>query len=527
MGEMTGQRTPTGIDRPDRAARRLPGAARVGLERGPAAQFRRPVTEGEEQSPAGLLRREAIYRRLLAIADVIAAGLALIVSAGMLGDDSLRPEALLGLPVVLLMSKVIGLYDRDENLISKSTLDEAPALFQLATLYALTIWLLNPILVEGFVGRDQILGLWGALLLFGLAARAGARLVAARVTGPERCVAIGDPGEARRLKVKLANGAQAELVGLVALGSQSLDELDGGPELNGGPPTARFLRRYDLPSASAPEARGSLRSILAELEAHRVIIAAQNADGDEVLDLVRTVKSLGIRVSVVPQIFEVVGSSVEFDEIEGMPVLGVRTFRITRSSQLVKRAFDLFGSLFILAVCAVPIAVIAAAIKLGSRGPVFFRQTRVGRDGRRFQILKFRTMVDGADARKADLRTRNEADGLFKIAADPRITRVGGFLRRTSLDELAQIWNVLRGEMSLVGPRPLVVEEDQQIIGWRRRRLHLTPGITGRWQVLGSSRIPLRDMVKIDYLYVANWSLWTDVKILLRTVAFAAARRGL
>jgi lipopolysaccharide/colanic/teichoic acid biosynthesis glycosyltransferase len=169
---------------------------------------------------------------------------------------------------------------------------------------------------------------------------------------------------------------------------------------------------------------------------------------------------------------------------------------------------------------------IAVAVKAGGPGAVFFRQTRVGRNGEPFSMLKFRSMVDNADQLKDELRERNEQDGLFKIADDPRITRIGRVLRRTSLDELPQVLNVLRGDMSLVGPRPLVPEEDAQIQGWHRRRLQLMPGMTGPWQVLGSSRIPLREMVTIDYLYVANWSIWNDVKILLRTVGVVFARRG-
>jgi lipopolysaccharide/colanic/teichoic acid biosynthesis glycosyltransferase len=159
---------------------------------------------------------------------------------------------------------------------------------------------------------------------------------------------------------------------------------------------------------------------------------------------------------------------------------------------------------------------------------VFFRQTRVGLDGREFAMLKFRSMVVGAHAQRDALRHLNESDGLFKIESDPRVTRVGRVLRRTGFDELPQLINVLRGEMSLVGPRPLVVDEDRFIEGRHRRgRLQLMPGMTGPWQLLGPARVPLNEMVAIDYLYGANWSLWNDVKILLRTIAYVINRDGM
>jgi lipopolysaccharide/colanic/teichoic acid biosynthesis glycosyltransferase len=222
-----------------------------------------------------------------------------------------------------------------------------------------------------------------------------------------------------------------------------------------------------------------------------------------------------------------VGSSVEFDDVGGIVVLGLRHYGLSRSSRALKRMFDLtLGSLALLALAPTFLA-IAVAIKLDSRGPVFFRQRRIGRQDGEFEIVKFRTMVVGAERRKEDLLALNEADGLFKIANDPRITRIGGLLRRTGLDELPQLLNVIRGDMSLVGPRPLIPQEDRQVEGWARRRLEVPPGMTGHWQVLGSARVPLREMLKIDYLYGANWSLWGDMKILLRTIPFVVSRRGL
>jgi lipopolysaccharide/colanic/teichoic acid biosynthesis glycosyltransferase len=195
---------------------------------------------------------------------------------------------------------------------------------------------------------------------------------------------------------------------------------------------------------------------------------------------------------------------------------------------MLKRAMDVAGAAVGLIVLAPLMALLAVAIKLDSSGPVFFRQRRIGRHGETFSMLKYRSMVDNAEDIKSTLHDRNEAKGgLFKITNDPRITRVGGFLRRTSLDELPQLLNVLAGSMSLVGPRPLIIDEDALIEGWQRRRLSVKPGMTGMWQIFGSSRIPMDEMVKIDYLYGANWSLWLDLKILLRTVPYVLRRRGI
>jgi lipopolysaccharide/colanic/teichoic acid biosynthesis glycosyltransferase len=193
----------------------------------------------------------------------------------------------------------------------------------------------------------------------------------------------------------------------------------------------------------------------------------------------------------------------------------------------LKRTLDLLGAMMLLIIGAPLLILAAVAIRLESSGPVFFRQTRVGRDGRPFRIVKLRTMVVGADDLKESLRQFNEATGLFKIADDPRITRVGRVLRKTCIDELPQLFNVLGGEMSLVGPRPLIPEEDRQIVGVHRARLRTAPGITGHWQILGHARAPLHEMVAIDCSYVDTWTMWSDIKILLRTVPHVVARRGL
>ena len=208
---------------------------------------------------------------------------------------------------------------------------------------------------------------------------------------------------------------------------------------------------------SAPRL-SEIRDLAQTLDVHRAIIApgwGADADASETLNLVRTLKAVGVRVSVLPRMLEVVGSSVEFDDLHGVTLMGVRRFDLTRSSAALKRAFDLLGaSIGLLAISPLMIA-FAIAIKLDSRGPVFFRQLRVGRHGRRFYMLKFRTMVPDAEAMKESLRHRNEAqEGLFKIAEDPRVTRVGRFLRRTALDELPQLLQHRQGRDEPRRPAP-------------------------------------------------------------------------
>jgi len=446
--------------------------------------------------------RESSYRHLLAWADALAAFAALYMAVVVFGDDHLRPTSLLTMPLVVVASKLSGLYDRDELVLKKTTLEETGPLFRMATLFALVTWLLDGIVVDGYLGNRQVLGLWGLLFVMALFGRCAAREIARRNSPVERCLLAGAPEALQPLLDGLAHTrrVKAEVLGHVPL---------------------------EVPGRPHEQTMRELQDAIVRNDIHRVILAPREADSDHFLDMISLVKSMGLRVSVVPRMLEVVGTAVEFDTLNGMTMLGVRRFGLSRSSRAVKRAMDIVGATVGLVAVSPLLLAIVIAIRLDSRGSILFRQIRVGRDGERFTMLKFRTMIDGADAMKQELLERNEATGLFKITDDPRITRVGRWLRRTSLDELPQLINVLRGEMSLVGPRPLVVDEDSKIQGRHRRRLHLTPGMTGDWQILGSARIPLHEMVKIDYLYVTNWSLWNDVKILARTVLYVFSARGM
>jgi exopolysaccharide biosynthesis polyprenyl glycosylphosphotransferase len=463
-----------------------------------------PIREGERAAES--YDRDALHRRLLAVADMASAAIVLGVAI-LLGGATPTVGVIVILPLIVLISKVVGLYDRDEHVLHKTTLDETPKLVNVALTFAVIAWFADHLLASEGFGKEQVLFILGALVLLMGVTRSVARRAALRTATAERILVLGSARECRRIQEKLATVApvKAEIVGRVPVSHEPRSERS--ESVLGILPELDFILRRD--------------------RIDRVVICPHGDSSSDMLDTIRTVKGLGVKVSLMPRLFEVVGSSVEFDELGGMTLLGIRRYELTKSSAFLKRALDVGGATAGLVLLLPLLVVMAICVKLTSPGPVFFRQRRVGRGGETFGMFKFRTMYDGADRRKAELLHKNEADGFFKIAEDPRVTPIGRFLRRTSLDELPQLLNVVRGEMSLVGPRPLIYEEDVRIEGWSRRRLDVTPGMTGAWQVLGSSRIPMRDMITIDYLYRANWSLWLDVKILLRTVPHVVRRRGM
>jgi exopolysaccharide biosynthesis polyprenyl glycosylphosphotransferase len=239
----------------------------------------------------------------------------------------------------------------------------------------------------------------------------------------------------------------------------------------------------------------------------------------KIMGIVRECARWQVSARIVPDLFQMSLSKVDVDDLGGVPLIGVREVGFGRGALLIRRGIDIVGAIAGLVLGAPLLALIALAIRIDSPGPILFRQTRVGAGGKLFQIYKFRSMHEGAEAELERLRDLNEADGpIFKIQDDPRLTRVGRFLRRTSLDELPQLWNVLRGEMGLVGPRPPLPAEVSRYMEWHKKRLEVRPGMAGLWQVSGRSLLSFDEMVLLDIYYIENWSLWLDFKILLRTI---------
>lgn len=239
----------------------------------------------------------------------------------------------------------------------------------------------------------------------------------------------------------------------------------------------------------------------------------------KIVALVRACQSFGVRARVVPDLFQLSLSRLDVDDLGGIPIIGIKEVRISRIGRLFKRALDVTLAVLSLLIASPVMLLFALAIKLDSPGPVFFRQTRVGERGKLFTVYKFRSMRESAEEELEQLLAFNEASGpLFKMKDDPRRTRVGAFLRITSLDELPQFFNILRGDMSLVGPRPGLPSEVEQYQPWHRQRLEVQPGLSGLWQVSGRSDLTFDEMCLLDIYYIENWSLALDFVIMLRTI---------
>jgi exopolysaccharide biosynthesis polyprenyl glycosylphosphotransferase len=270
-----------------------------------------------------------------------------------------------------------------------------------------------------------------------------------------------------------------------------------------------------------------LPQIIAEKSIDEVIVALPWSDHQRILDIFQRCEDLGVRARTVPDLFQLSLNRVDVEDLGGVPVIGLKSASIRGANLVVKRSMDVvIGSLLVLIMS--PIMIVAAlAIKLDSPGPVIFRQKRMGAHGQEFVVFKFRSMREGADEEKDQLLEFNEMNGpLFKMREDPRTTRLGRFLRRSSVDELPQLFNVLRGEMSMVGPRPHTSAEVAQYQNWQRQVLEAPPGLTGLAQVSGRSQLSFDEQCLLDIYYIENWSPALDLKILLRTVPKALLGEG-
>jgi exopolysaccharide biosynthesis polyprenyl glycosylphosphotransferase len=461
-----------------------------------------------------------LMRRLLLAADLI--GLTVAFAAALMlaptapaDTVAIRWEFALfvcTLPLWVLLARVHGLYERDEERSDHSTVDDVVGIVQVVTLGT---WIF--LVATHFTGLphpalDRLVQFWILAVVLVSVLRAAVRVLGRRHAAyVQNVVIVGSGRVARLLAGKMLTHPEYGLnvVGFV--------DSDDGASMNGSGPLHLLGRTDDL------------RHLVRDHSIHRVVIAFSTDSHEETLDVIRAMQDVDVQVDIVPRMFEVLGTNAQLHTIQGIPLVGLPAPRLSSSSRVLKRSLDVVGATVGLALLAPLFAVTALCIKLDSRGPVFFRQVRMGEGGRTFRVFKFRTMVRDAESLKSNVAHLNmhleDDPRMFKVADDPRVTRVGAVLRRWRIDELPQLLNVLLGEMSLVGPRPLILDEDQYVERWARRRLNLRPGMTGLWQVLGASDIPFDEMTKLDYLYVTNWSLREDLRLIMLTIpALARAR---
>jgi exopolysaccharide biosynthesis polyprenyl glycosylphosphotransferase len=275
---------------------------------------------------------------------------------------------------------------------------------------------------------------------------------------------------------------------------------------------------------------GDLADVPAILDTRRVdelIVADADVDEPRLLDLVEQAHRRGVKVRLAPSTTHLLAQRAEYVPGQGIPLFELRPPTFVGVDWVVKRSFDLVVAGAV-AVLGLPLwLLIGLAIKLDSRGPILYRDRRIGLNEREFAMLKFRTMRADAPTQQADVEVLNEATGaLFKVRDDPRVTRVGRFLRRFSIDEIPQVLNVLRGEMSLVGPRPLPLRDYARLEPWHRKRYLVLPGMTGLWQISGRSALTFDDLVRLDFYYLENWSIWMDITVLAKTIPAVLAARG-
>lgn len=479
------------------------------------AQQRRPFPQRARNRA-----RNRLMKRVLTASDIFSVAGAFVCSellyksaAGPNGRVELALIA--SLPGWIVLAKLLGLYDRGEIRAEHSTIDELPSIIEMTAIGVL--------LFTGAVVATGITSLYtpGILLFFIFAAASIAvmrglmRLLVHRRAAPiENAVIIGAGliGQLVALKLIEHNDRGINLVGFVDSAPRELaSELDRVAVLGGPERLPEIIRFFDV---------------------DRAIIAFSRETPSETLDIIRSMRNLNVQIDIVPRLFEMVGPRVDTYTLNGLPMLGLAPGVIPRSSLYLKRAIDIVLGSVLLILLAPLFAYIALRIKLDSNGPVLYRHVRVGRGGKGFCLYKFRTMTVDRDGTldfqrlMLDPVLRTEFESTYKLRNDPRVTRFGAFLRRTSLDELPQLVNVIRGEMSLIGPRPVVRAELERYGRDAEALTTLPPGITGYWQISGRSDVSYPERVRLDMSYVRDWSLPLDLTILAKTARVILSRRG-
>jgi len=484
---------------------------------------------------AAARRRGWLVARMLLLADIVGLALAYGVSLALFGGPSAEDpgamstgtEALLflaTLPFWTVAAKVYGLYDNDDERTDYGTAEDLIGVLHLVTVGSWLLFIAASAfgVVQPETGR--LVAFWGLAIVGVTTARACARAFCRRrihYLQNTLIVGAGDVGQfvARKLLSHAEYGVN--LVGFADADPRALRDDLAHLRVLGTPEDLPLLvRLFDI---------------------ERVILAFSREPERSMLDTAATIKMLDVQVDIVPRLYEAVGPNATIHTIEGLPLLGLPPVGPNRSSLAVKRGIDVLGAAVGVVALLPALAVIALLIKLDSRGPVFYRHERVGREGRPFRLLKFRTMAlehcrgpgYGADTAEAefarlmaDPERQREFQQSFKLQDDPRVTRVGRHLRRLSLDELPQLFNVLRGDMSLVGPRPITEAELARYARHASVLLAVKPGITGYWQINGRSSLDYTDRVRLDIAYVTSWSLRLDCQILARTARVLLSRSG-
>ena len=470
-------------------------------------------------------RRGWLVRRMLLGADVIALTFAFAVVEALFSGTLLLDNVGIGLeagiflaclPAWAVAAKVYGLYDRDEERATHSTVDEIVSVFHLITvgvwLFYATSWL------GGLASPSQrkLAAFWALAFVSVITLRSVARAAARRRPAYIQnavIVGAGDVGQLIGRKILQHPEYRINLVGFV----------DASPK----------ERRRDLGDLPVLGGADDIGAIIEREQVDRVVVAFSQDGHEEMLELVRSIRLHDVQIDLVPRLFDAIGAKVGVHAVEGLPLLVLPASRISRSSRLVKRAFDVIGALSLLVLVAPVMVLLAWLIRRDSGGPVFFRQTRLGIDMRPFTFLKFRTMREGTDEAPhreyvRQIRASDAlpgANNLYKLERHDSITRVGHWLRSTSLDELPQLINVLRGDMSLVGPRPVIPYELELFAPHHYERFLVPAGLTGLWQVEARAHSTFGEALDLDVAYARGWSLGLDVRLLLRTPVLMLRRR--